>query len=89
MVDLTRRRFLFGLAAVPLVVPVVKHFVMPKLEMARTPTWDRLANARAYIDAHEPGGSACYRFSLMPRGDGVLCERIRNLDLYPIDGYRS
>lgn len=31
MIDFTRRRFLFGLAAVPLVVPAVTHFVMPKL----------------------------------------------------------
>lgn len=30
MIDFTRRRFLFGLAAVPLMVPAVKHFVMPR-----------------------------------------------------------
>jgi len=28
-IDLTRRRFLFGLAAAPLVAPVVTHFIMP------------------------------------------------------------
>lgn len=33
MIDLTRRRFLFGLAAAPLVVPAVTHFVMPRWEM--------------------------------------------------------
>lgn len=30
MIDLTRRRFLFGVAATPLAVQAVKHFVMPK-----------------------------------------------------------
>lgn len=34
MFDPTRRRFLFGLAAVPLMVPAVKHFVMPAFELA-------------------------------------------------------
>jgi hypothetical protein len=31
MIDFSRRRFLFGLAAAPLAVPVVTHFIMPKL----------------------------------------------------------
>lgn len=36
MIDFTRRRFLFGLAAVPLVVPTAKHFVLPKIELTGT-----------------------------------------------------
>lgn len=31
MIDFTRRRFLSGLAATPLIVPAAKHFVMPNL----------------------------------------------------------
>ncbi len=31
-IDFARRRFLFGLAAVPLVAPAVKHFILPKWE---------------------------------------------------------
>lgn len=34
MIDFARRRFLFGIAAAPLVLPAVKHFVMPKLQLA-------------------------------------------------------
>lgn len=45
MVDFTRRRFLFGLAAVPLMVPVVKHFVMPK--------WEPNPDAQAWLDQVE------------------------------------
>jgi hypothetical protein len=33
MIDFTRRRFIFGLAAAPLLAPAVTHFLMPKRSM--------------------------------------------------------
>jgi hypothetical protein len=39
MIDFTRRRFLFGLAAAPLVVPAVTHFVMPKITLDPRRDW--------------------------------------------------
>lgn len=55
MTDFTRRRFLFGLAAAPLVVPAVKHFVMPQPPVGRwgsTLTADPAADLWGY--AAEP-----------------------------------
>lgn len=46
-IDFTRRRFVFGLAAMPAVVVARKHFVMPKMSAA-----DRLRSHGWVIDDH-------------------------------------
>lgn len=54
MIDLTRRRFVFGLAAVPAVIVARKHFVMPRTDLfAPQPTiygpWS-LISVRSLLD---------------------------------------
>lgn len=54
MIDFTRRRFLFGLAAAPLVVPAVKHFILPKQEII-VPVADGISRDQIFANATDFG----------------------------------
>jgi len=70
MIDFTRRRFLFGVAAVPLIVAAPKHFIMPAKEPLVANLFD--------FAIQMPGGIAMGEFSkaevkgAIRRGDRVF-----------------
>jgi hypothetical protein len=54
MIDFTRRRFLFGLAAVPLIVPAVKHFIVKTPELI-VPVADGISRNQIFANSIDFG----------------------------------